>query len=531
MNLINDPWIPIRRKSGKIERIAPWQITDGMGADEIIELAAPRPDFNGALIQFLIGLLQTTFAPESPRQWRQKFQTPPSSEELKKAFGSVAYAFELDGDGPRFMQDLTLEDEVNTLEEKKREERIKAISELLIDAPTGKTLEDNTDHFIKRDMVSKLCPSCTVTALFTLQINAPSGGQGHRTGLRGGGPLTTLILGETLWSTCWVNTLERHVFLSLCGDPGKGKDSDRFPWLVSTRTSEGGTMTTPRDVHVDQIFWSMPRRIRLIKDKNVKHAICDLCGTSQDVMFSSLMTKNLGINYDGPWIHPLSPHFIATNGTPSAKHTPKDGIGYRHWLGMVQTNSVSQGKWQPARVVDRFVRERGNDRRLWAFGYAMAKKEPKKPLCWYDSTMPLVLAPDEIRKSYEFYTAGLINAAQEVSRETRIHVKKALFKPEADVRGDLSFIESRFWQETEADFFKCLRQLRDALNKDQDVVHILERWHKRLVKEAETIFNDVSQTGTFDAADPKRIALAWKGLRKSLYGEKLWKVLGMPEKH
>jgi hypothetical protein len=29
--------------------------------------------------------------------------------------------------------------------------------------------------------------------LFSLQLNAPSGGKGYRTGLRGGGPLTTLI--------------------------------------------------------------------------------------------------------------------------------------------------------------------------------------------------------------------------------------------------------------------------------------------------------------------------------------------------
>jgi len=527
MNLINDPWIPIRRKNGKVERITPWQLTDGTDADEIIDLAAPRADFNGALVQFIIGLLQTTFAPENARQWRQRLQPPPTPEKLQKAFSSVAYAFELDRDGPRFMQDLTLDDEVNALEEKKREERIKAISELLIDAPTGKTLEDNTDHFIKRDIVSKLCSSCTATALFTLQINAPSGGQGHRTGLRGGGPLTTLVVADNLWKTCWLNILEKRDFLSTSGNPERVRDSDRFPWIDKTRTSEGGNETTPEDAHPDQVFWSMPRRIRLRFGNQNQVDACDLCGGSDDVMCRDYLTKNLGINYAGPWAHPLSPYFIATDGTPSPVHPQPGGIGYRHWLGLVQNSQSSKGKRRPARVVEHFVRDRQSDRRLWAFGYDM---DNMKARCWYDSIMPLILAPGEIQKSYEFYTEGLINAAQEASQETRVQIKKALFKRGTDVRGDLSFVRSRFWQETEADFFECIKELRDALNESHDVTRILEKWHKRLVREAETIFNDVSQTGAFDAADPKQIALAWNELRKSLYGEKLRKLLGLPEK-
>lgn len=527
MNLISDPWIPIRRKNGKVERITPWQLTDGTDADEIIGLAAPRADFNGALVQFIIGLLQTTFAPENARQWRQWLQSPPTPEELQKAFSSVAYAFELDEDGPRFMQDLTLEDEVNALEEKKREERIKVISELLIDAPAGKTLEDNTDHFIKRDIVSKLCSSCTATALFTLQINAPSGGQGHRTGLRGGGPLTTLIVADNLWKTCWLNIMEKRDFLSASGNPKRLKDSDRFPWIDKTRTSESGNETTPEDAHPDQVFWSMPRRIRLRFGYENQVDACNLCGGSNNVMCRDYITKNFGINYTGAWIHPLSPHFIANDGTPKPVHPQPGGIVYRHWLGLVQSGQSSKGNRRPARVVEHFVLKRRGDLRLWAFGYDM---DNMKASCWYDSIMPLVLAPDKVREPYEFYTTGLINAAQEVSGETKFRIKKALFKPGTDVRGDLSFIESRFWQETEADFFECIKELRDALNESHAVTRILEKWHKRLVREAETIFNDVSQTGAFDAADPKRIALAWNELRKSLYGEKLRKVLGLPKK-
>lgn len=527
MNLITDAWITIRRKSGVVERIAPWQITEGKGEDAITDLAAPRPDFNGALIQFLIGLLQTTCAPNNPREWRNWFQQPPGSEELREAFEPIVYAFDLDGDGPRFMQDLLLENEIKSLPLKKQEERIRPVCEFLIDAPTGKTLDDNTDHFIKRGEIKQMCPACATMALLTLQINAPSGGQGNRTGLRGGGPMTTLVLAETLWLTCWLNTLERQTFLLLCGNREKTQESDRFPWLSQTRTSEGAKMTTPEDTHPDQIFWSMPRRIRIIMERQDGHCVCDLCGMSDSIIVRHFIAKNLGVNYEGSWIHPLSPYFISNEGTPSAIHPQPGGIGYRHWLGLVQASEGNNGKRRPARVVEHFVERRRSDLRLWAFGYDM---DNMKARCWYDSSMPLVLANDKIRGFFEFHTAALVNSAQHVSRETRKQIKKALFKPGTDVKGDLSFIESRFWQETEADFFECLSKLREALNRNDDVVPILEGWHKRLARMSETTFNDVSQTGAFDAADPKRIALAWRDLQKSIHSRKLREQLGLPVK-
>src|SRR2546421_12527743 len=108
MNLIHDAWIPIRRKHGEETYIAPWEVTTRYSDDPTVALAAPRPDFNGALIQFLIGLLQTTCAPDSPRTWRERLRNPPTHEELHAKFEEIAYAFEMDGDGPRFMQDTKL---------------------------------------------------------------------------------------------------------------------------------------------------------------------------------------------------------------------------------------------------------------------------------------------------------------------------------------------------------------------------------------------------------------------------------------
>lgn len=532
MNLITDAWIPIRTKSGVEKIIAPWRITEGKGDDEITSLAAPRPDFTGALIQFLIGLLQTTCAPENPRQWRQWLQTPPAPDELQAAFAPISYAFNLDGDGPRFMQDLTIEEEVLALPLKGQRDRKSAIYEILIDLPTGKTLSDNTDHFIKRGAVEKLCPACAAMALFTLQTNAPAGGQGNRTGLRGGGPMTTLLRADTLWETCWLNILDQKIFLSLANSTSQN-ENDRFPWLAQTRTSEGGRGTTMEDVHPDQIFWSMPRRIRLIISKEAQTITCDLCAMKSDSAVRHFFTKNLGIHYTGPWKHPLSPYFIDNTGVPSAKHPQSGGIGYRHWLGLVQASQDNKGKREPARVIEQFFTEHMDmrrDLRIWAFGYNM---DNMKARCWHDSTMPVVLTDNNIRKTYEFYIKAMINCAQQISSETRSQIRKAMFRPGIKVKEDASFITSvtsRFWQETEANFFGNLYLLRDKLNNDGDVVPILEDWHRHLTKKAETIFNEVSQSWAIDTVDPKRVALAWRDLRKGIYSKKLREGLGLQVK-
>jgi CRISPR-associated protein Cse1 (CRISPR_cse1) len=61
MNLL-DRWIPVRRRSGNKEIIAPWQIA--VRDDPAVAILTPRADFTGALYQMLIGMVQTLFAPE-----------------------------------------------------------------------------------------------------------------------------------------------------------------------------------------------------------------------------------------------------------------------------------------------------------------------------------------------------------------------------------------------------------------------------------------------------------------------------------
>lgn len=192
-NLIDEKWIPVRRRDGSMETISPWQVTESFTDNPVAALNAVRPDFNGALIQFLIGLVQTTAAPADDDEWEEYVDSPPSPQTLKDKFMSVHHAFELAGKGPRFMQDL-----------QKLNAEPKGIFSLLIDAPGDNTIVNNADHFVKRDTVTSLCPSCCAMALFTMQTNAPAGGAGYRVSLRGGGPLTTLVLGDGCMAPCGI---------------------------------------------------------------------------------------------------------------------------------------------------------------------------------------------------------------------------------------------------------------------------------------------------------------------------------------
>ena len=253
MNLIKDQWIPVRRADNTISKIAPWEL--GESENPVIDIVAPRPDFRGALYQFLIGLVQTTYAPSDDDEWEDKWNNIPSCDELRAVFETVAVAFELvNNNGPAFMQDMQLPEG----------SEVSSIRSLLIDAPGENSLKKNIDHFVKRDFAKGLCNDCTAMALFTLQVNAPAGGQGNRTGLRGGGPLTTLALHEKddvmLWQNIWLNILSINEHF---GEVAKDTKPEIFPWMGPTITSENDKKVYPDDVNLLQMYWWMPRRIRL----------------------------------------------------------------------------------------------------------------------------------------------------------------------------------------------------------------------------------------------------------------------------
>ncbi|MGR9116779.1 MAG: type I-E CRISPR-associated protein Cse1/CasA [Gammaproteobacteria bacterium] len=514
MNLINDPWIPVIRQDNTQELIAPWQIAEP--ENPVIEINAPRADFQGALYQFLIGLLQTCFAPEDEEEWLDCWKTMPEPRQLKEAFEEAAFAFDLDEpDGAAFLQDYDLADG-----------ETKPISALLIEAPGGKTIKDNLDHFIKGGKVNQLCPSCSASALFTLQTNAPSGGVGHRVGLRGGGPLTTLLIPQTstatLWQKLWLNVFNREE-----KETTDKIDASIFPWLGETRVSDkNGMITTPQDVHFLQAYWGMPRRIRLTT--KMEQDVCDLCGRQAEWLFTEYRTKNYGVNYDGAWVHPLTPYRFDPNKKelPLSLKGQQGGLGYRHWLGLALQDIENGDK--AAEVVQFFNAERGREfgnnlASLWCFGYDM---DNMKARCWYESRFPVFYLDERQKVNLMEWAVELVGAAREAVKLLRTYTKEAWFRRPKDVKGDMSQIDAQFWQATEADFYRLLEQLA-KLPGDTGMAppKIYQIWLKALRNNMFQIFETATLETIPEDLDLKRIIAAKNELSKKFHGNKAIKNL------
>jgi CRISPR system Cascade subunit CasA len=535
INLIHDPWIPVRAAGGKQRVIAPWQLTEGPD-DLFVALAAPRPDFNGALIQFLIGLVQTTMAPRNDPEWRNALRSPPAPDGLRAAFQTVAHAFELEADGPRFMQDLTLgeADQPATV----------PIAGLLMDSPGENTERHNADLFIKRGRVEGLCPACAAMALFALQTNAPSGGAGHRTSLRGGGPLTTIILGYTLWETVWFNVLPAPAIRANPDAPLE----QIFPWLAPTRTSEPGTgrgtTPAPGDADPRQAFWGMPRRIRLLFDPAAAGP-CDLCGAPEGILVQRYWTRNYGVNYEGAWRHPLTPHTRGEDRAPQPRHAQQGGIGYRHWLGLVHAISDARFVQEPAEVVSVYLQNRWQPKmeyRLWAFGYDM---DNMKARCLYEGRMPLIHVPPNRHDDFQHAVRRMVDAAREVGNNLRQCVRNGLFAKPVGVerKGGVQWklppgfkpdkalfngLAHQFWQATEPPFYESVATLAQGLTSQDEDELLREGWLRRLHREAQALFDLWVNSGDLGDGDPRRIALARRDLGRWNHGPKLRGLLDLP---
>lgn len=504
MNLLKDRWLPVQCLDGSRIDIGPAEIV----RQDIVDFACPRSDFQGGLYQFLIGLLQTGFAPNDYDEWEQLWTNPPPSEQLDIRLSPLEPAFELFSPTghPAFLQDLMMDDG-----------GVKSIASLLIEAPGGKTLKDNLDHFVKGKDQANACESCAATALFTLQTNAPSGGVGHRVGLRGGGPLTTLILPpnrvSSLWHKLWLNILVQEELAESITTP----IAEVFPWIARTRVSNSpDSAILPQDAHPLQMYWGMPRRVRL-KQEAIS-GVCSICGKHSTALTSHYTTRNYGMNYEGPWQHPLTPYRLDSNNDkpPLSLKGQPGGLGYRHWLGMNWGDSTNGDT--PALSVSSFYAHkmsilRDFEARLWCFGYDM---DNMKSRCWYENHVPALAIPAKNQTAFKHQVSVLMSAAKDAVRELRQQIKSAWFARPQDVKGDTSMIDASFWEATEVEFYAQLHRLTlNTMTLRFMPEEIGKQWAKALRWKTLDLFDYWALTGEAESMDMKRITKA----RRMLLGK------------
>lgn len=429
-------------------------------------------------------------------------------DELRAALGPFVPLFALDGPVFAFQDHDALADA-----------EPRPIEQLLIDAPGANTIARNTDLFVKRGRAAALCLPYAAAALVTLQTFAPSGGQGHRTSMRGGGPLTTLVrplAATTLWHRLWANVPARIAPLP-AHPPAVGGDAWArvLPWLGPTRTSLDGAVVGADDGHPLLAFFGCPRRIRLIVEPPGS-AGCALGGTHR---FGASMpivrgwrTMNYGANYLG-WRHPLSPYRPGTDGIELPLHPGPTSRSYRDWFG------IMGGLGSPAAVVrtwnDRL--DDAGEAAIDAHGFDM---DNMKARGWLSASLPLHAMSDDNYPRFLGLAGQATDAAREAANALSYAVRLARageFKRDQSSGEKFQLRDSAtdglaadagdaFWAETEPVFIHLLE--RFASDVDDLDFAIRKDWLKVLGAAALNLFDRASG----DAGDGGLTTLAIKRL-------------------
>lgn len=521
LNLLHQRFLPIRLQSSLQRSTSLADLTAGIDTDPVIALDWPRADLDAACLEFLIGLLSVACRERAadPGGWDEWWHEPPSPDELDACFAPFASAFMFDADGPRFMQDF----------EAGLASAPVPVASLLIDAPGANTLRKNRDLFVKRGRIGLMSRSSAAIALFTLQTFAPAGGAGNRVSLRGGGPLTTIVvppgLGSgrppTLWHTLWLN-----VFWDDVWDDPLAKPELVFPWLGPTRLSDKGQITAPGHVHPAQVYFGMPRRIRLDFVPNEAGQPCDVTGEIDDVVVATWRTRPGGYNYEG-WsrTHPLSPHYRSRPSDPQwlPVHPQPGHMGYREWLALVlgDDQQVTAATRWPARVVTQ-ARERLQDLdaragvRLLAHGFDMDNMTARG---FVETRMPLPLLDEGIQATFDEIARRLVRGSREAEGVLGSAIGHALANQAANDRGERRLARDRFWDRTEAPFFELLATLPDRLQaEDLDTIVISQEWLAVLRRTALSIFDELVSLDDIEERDVERLVRARRNLTGAFMG-------------
>jgi len=498
VNIITDRWIPVRRQSGALDNIRPADIADRH--DPAVALMWPRPDFNLACLELLIGLVYAAMPPEEDDDYIDQIDDD-LHKELVERLDSFSVWFTLGGNGPRFMQSL-----------ESLSGNVSGVDMLLLDSAGDQTAKNNADMMVRRDRYDRLGSAAAAIALYTFQNFAPAGGAGNRTSMRGGGPLVTLVepcADATLWEIAYANT-----------PPGQPVDQDQahlaFPWLAETVNSKlkGSEVHSPQrddDSTPWSAFFGMPRQLRLEFDQSPGY--CSMTGMKDELMISGVIQKPYGNNY-GVWRHPSSPYYRIKAGEEALPVHPKPGrLGYRQFIGISIQDPQNKLRYL-AECVTRFKNKRFDSEqshiRLIVGGWAM---DNMKPVDFIEGFAPLPVNANATL--IEETASRLVKAADVVAGHLVVCLKRALLIDASD-KGLVANAKAEFYDNTEEGFHTALSEL--LFNPEDATVG--EQWLKTLEEHAIKLFDSNALEG-FSDRKPERaqdIADARKSLKFTLLG-------------
>lgn len=485
LNLINDAWIPVRCRSGR-RVIRPDQIAE----PDVLRPDWPRPDLNLACLEFLVGLVYLAHPP----QGSDDRQNPPAASPLRKAMAPLAPAFELLGDGPRFLQDFDPLEGAGV-----------PIERMFIDSAAGSASRKNQDLMIRRGRYDALPLPLAAMALYALQAFAPAGGAGNRTSLRGGGPMVCLVRPDDdgLWPLVWANVPH--------GDPLSAEELHALPWMRPTRESRPVGGRTPESFPESdspsrpdpEVFFGQPRRLRLLL---------------RDGLVTEFVQRPYGASYPtSRWRHPLTPYYA--QGTDFLPRHPKPGsFGYRHWRGVILQSDSGRRPY----ALEQYVRDiEGGDCSLVVAGWAM---DNMKPLDFIWSEQPVFRFGS---REDEYSAAAAVEAAEQagftLARQVSIGVGEDDIRSGAGLRA-----RETLFADTQAAFEETLGRMSAGRPL------VPELWLNELQRSAIAIFDAEVAHGLADLSQARRTdAIGARGLLMAAFagrgsaGKKIFDALGL----
>ena len=539
-NLLSDPFLPVVMRSRAQRWLAFPELvagaeSNGLDEDYPVEFDWPRPDFNMASFEFCIGVVSLAFDIREEDDWHPFWTNPPDRDALAEKLAPLVSAFYLNGEGPRFLQDCESLQGGET-----------PIELLLIDTPGQNGQRKNSDLLTHRDRYPALGLPAAAMALYSLQAYAPSGGSGFRTSVRGGGPLTALVVPVAHDGAPPV-PLWRKIFANV-GHYAKPKASElpkALPWLAPTLTSEKSRTVSLADAHPLQAYFGMPRHIRLVFSSEL--GICSMTGREEPLV-TGFIQKPYGANY-GLWQHPLTPYrHLKEAGEPySAK--PKSGrFGYRDWVAVTVGSKDGKLAEQPTNI--RLAKnnrshalsqnKQAADARIRVGGWAMNNMEA---IAYLIAEEPLHLAktPDQ-QQALDDLARHFSEAADQAVSQLLAALKKALFSGQKNASNDKGILDQAradFFDATEDQFHHLLDDLLQEMPEDGgfDQTAPARHWLGIMRRVALATFDRLAPVPLQDAEKAKTIVNAygilnatfagWTKQSKSLY-DKL--ELPLPEK-
>lgn len=434
LNLISDPWIPVRLSDGTTDTIAPHDLA----RDDVVFPDWPRPDLNLACLELMIGLVYLADPPTSRRDRNERQLTP---DQLRTKMQHLIPAFNLMGDGPLFMQEYGGFDGGSMNDP----------AMLFIDNAGASTIKKNADLMVHDGRYGPLSLPMAAMALYTMQSFAPAGGAGNRTSMRGGGPLVTLVYPQTgrLRDLIWVNTP--------IGEPLQ--DLAKLPWMHPfSQTDKDAEYHDPRDSEFPnpEVFFGMPRRITLMFN---------------DGQLTAVNQTPWGYNYVG-WQHPLSPYYMLKDEL-LPKHPTPGPFTYARWQGIV----VPKDDGQLAQCVRDLGRKAGDS--MLIGGWAMSNMTPTDFL-WAEA--PLLDLEEPAQKQ----VIRLIKAGVDVAAVLGISVARAL--NEEKTTGVANSVRDDFYFRTEQSLIIAIDDLRKGVEFDA----IAANWLKHLSQVSVKLFDAIA---------------------------------------